>query len=403
MAKKIFDIGIVGGGIAGAAAALLLARAGHRVTLFDAAAESDVPDGGVLLQPSGLRVMHMLGLLRELLVHGARSSRLLATNARGHTVFDIRYSDWNAHTFGLGVHHSVLSAVLRNALQVAGVQLRNCVSVTRLVQQHYKAILSDDAETLGVFDCVVIADGAQSRLRHGLSIPHRVNAYDWGTLSAIVPDDGLTPGALRQWFHHARQMVGLMPVGCAYGHAGQPLVSLFWSLRANQLGAFHVDGLDAWKKAVLALAPVGPVLDRIQSTAQLHYHGYADVRMPYWHKERAVCIGDSGHATSPLLGQGINLALVDAMVLMQCFALGGRVVETLATYSYRRKATLRYYQSTSRWLTPFFQSDSRFVSMLRDCMFGPLCRMPVIKQHMAKTLSGNKTGWFFDPLSLSVG
>jgi len=122
------------------------------------------------------------------------------------------------------------------------------------------------------------------------------------------------------------------------------------------------------------------------------------VQMRHWHDARMVCIGDSAHATSPQLGQGANLALIDAMTLASCFAETSAVEAALVLYSQRRRAHLRYYQGASKLLTPFFQSDSRIASTLRDIALGPLCRMPIAREQMAMTLSGSKTGWLFGKL-----
>jgi 2-polyprenyl-6-methoxyphenol hydroxylase-like FAD-dependent oxidoreductase len=149
---------------------------------------------------------------------------------------------------------------------------------------------------------------------------------------------------------------------------------------------------------VLSLAPIAQVLAHINSPDQLTYASYADVRMPYWHDRQVVCIGDCAHATSPQLGQGANLALVDAMTLACCFSAGDSVPATLAAYSRKRKAHLRYYQGASKLLTPFFQSDSRAAGLLRDFGLGLVCRAPFARQQMARTLSGTKTGWLLGSL-----
>jgi len=156
--------------------------------------------------------------------------------------------------------------------------------------------------------------------------------------------------------------------------------------------------LQAWKNEVLALAPIESVLAHIGSPEQLTFASYADIQMHHWHDGRVVCIGDCAHATSPQLGQGANLALVDAAVLAQCMAAQDNISAALVSYSQKRRSHLHYYQTASKWLTPFFQSDSRFASGLRDALFGPLCRAPLARYHMAKTLSGTKTGWLFGDL-----
>lgn len=398
MTRQKYDIAIVGGGTAGAASAILLSRDGHRVTLFERVADPGSVGAGILLQPTGMAVLHSLGLLDQILAHGARNTRLFGTNQHGRRILDIRYRDWDARAFGLGLHRGALFSILWNAIATAGITVHPATDVTGISQPGDKTVLYQNDVALGAFDCVIVADGTRSQLRQTLSIPCTVTPYPWGALWAVLPDDGLTRGELRQWFRHAREMLGLMPTGFAYRQMQQPVVSLFWSLRADRLDAWRATGLDAWKKTVLSLAPIAQVLAHINSPDQLTYASYADVRMPYWHDRQVVCIGDCAHATSPQLGQGANLALVDAMTLACCFSAGDSVPATLAAYSRKRKAHLRYYQGASKLLTPFFQSDSRAAGLLRDFGLGLVCRAPFTRQQMARTLSGTKTGWLLGSL-----
>lgn len=398
MHQRVRNIAIIGGGTAGAASALFLARAGHRITLFERVDNPTAVGAGILLQPAGMRVLQALGLLDEILAHGARNDRLFGTNTRGRTVLDVRYRDWDAQQFGLGLHRGTLFSVLWQAVLAASIEVRVATAVTRLRQHGEIVELFNDDMPLGEFDGVVIADGTRSALRAALAIPQTVTPYPWGALWTIIPDDGMTTGVLRQWFRHAGQMLGLMSTGFAYQQKSQPVISLFWSLRADRLSHWRSEGLQAWKDEVLALAPIESVLAHIGSPEQLTFASYADIQMHHWHDGRVVCIGDCAHATSPQLGQGANLALVDAAVLAQCMAAQDNISAALVSYSQKRRSHLHYYQTASKWLTPFFQSDSRFASGLRDALFGPLCRAPLARYHMAKTLSGTKTGWLFGDL-----
>lgn len=73
---KPLHIAIVGYGTAGQAAALLLARDGHRVEVFERAPEPGPVGAGFLLQPTGLQVLWELGLLPDVMEHGRRVNRL---------------------------------------------------------------------------------------------------------------------------------------------------------------------------------------------------------------------------------------------------------------------------------------------------------------------------------------
>ena len=56
------DIAVVGCGVAGQAAATLLAERGHRVTIYEKFTEPQPVGAGLLLQPAGLAVLRQLGL-----------------------------------------------------------------------------------------------------------------------------------------------------------------------------------------------------------------------------------------------------------------------------------------------------------------------------------------------------
>lgn len=382
---------VVGGGTAGAAAALLLARDGHRVTLFERVTDPGPVGAGILLQPTGMAVLAELGLLEGAIAHGAPIARLFGTNPQGRRVLEVRYQDLEPGAFGLGLHRGALFTLLWNALSTAGVTVRTGTAVEHLHQDAGGVTLATAGEDLGRFDVVVVADGTRSALRARLPVAQQATPYPWGALWAMLPDPGDYPGELRQWFRGARQMLGLMPSGHAPG-SDTRLVSLFWSVPVDAVAAWRERGLVAWKREVLALAPIGRVLDAITDPAQLGFAEYADVRMQRWHHGRVVCLGDCAHATSPQLGQGANLALVDAHVLAARLREHPGVPAALAAYTEARRDHLRYYQWASRWLTPFFQSHSRVAAVVRDLALGPLCRAPWMKGQMARTLGGGKAG-----------
>ena len=115
-------------------------------------------------------------------------------------------------------------------------------------------------------------------------------------------------------------MYGVLPTG--RGPADdRPLVSLYWSLALDDHARWQADGLDAWKAEVRGFDPrIEPVLAQITDPTQVLLARYRDVRMKRWHGDRIVFLGDAAHATSPQLGNGANLALVDAWTLAEALA-----------------------------------------------------------------------------------
>src|SRR5262245_30825600 len=114
-------VAIVGGATAGAATALLLARDGHEVTVFERVAEPGAVGAGILLQPLGQRVLASLGLADML---EACSSPVRAVDARtrgGRPVLDFAYRHVDPRVTGWGVNRGALFDLLWGALAPAGV------------------------------------------------------------------------------------------------------------------------------------------------------------------------------------------------------------------------------------------------------------------------------------------
>ena len=400
-----YDIGIVGAGTAGAASALLLARAGHRVTLFERVSDPMPVGAGILIQPTGMAVLDQLGMLEEAIALGARIDRLYGQNERGRRVMDMTYRDWRPGSFGLGMHRGALFTLLQRQLVPDGVICRYGVNIAAMQWRVDKTVLCDaEGHEHGAFDVIVAADGMRSQMRAISGLPATVTPYPWGAVWTICEDaTGVFNGVLNQRYRAAREMLGILPTGKS-ATGGVPLVSLFWSLRTADFAAWQQQGLDAWKRQALHLWPeLEDLLGGLTQTAplpQLRFADYCDVVMPQWHGDGIVVVGDAAHATSPQLGQGANLALLDAHFLQRALAASGSIREALQCYSGERRAHLRYYQWASRMLTPLFQSDQRILPALRDAFMGTVGRLPYVKTQFAETLAGTKTGIVFGRLKL---
>src|ERR1700761_1198005 len=88
----LLHVGICGFGVAGGALAVLLARAGHRVTLLERAPAVGPVGAGFLLQPSGQEVLAQLGLLEGVVRRSSRIERLSAFTESGRSLSNLRYA-----------------------------------------------------------------------------------------------------------------------------------------------------------------------------------------------------------------------------------------------------------------------------------------------------------------------
>lgn len=390
-------IAIVGSGTTGLAAALFLHRAGHRVTLFEQF-ETPRPIGaGLLLQPTGLAVLAALGLDEIIIAKGAPVRHLYGQTARGRTIFNLHYAHLAPHYFGVGIHRGMLFHTLYQEVTRLGIPVVTGFTVagSSLTGDGTRTISDASGRTEGTFDLVIDASGHKSPLRKlGTVRYHKPCPYAavWG----VCEDPGQAFGGdtLAQRYDTARVMIGVLPIGEKPDNAAKH-VAFFWSLPADTYAQWRQYGLDVWKKQVHAYWPETECFTcQFETADDLTFAAYGDLVMTSWHGEAIAFAGDSAHCTSPQLGQGANLGLIDALTLARCLSDTDDLPEALAAYSKRRKKHVRFYQTASRWLTPFFQSDRDWGAKVRDCSFDLLCRTPYVKTQMLETLAGLKTGLF---------
>lgn len=391
-----YQIAIVGAGTAGLAAAAFLARSGHNVTIYERFDAAKPVGAGLLLQPTGLSVLALLGLDQRIIEAGSRINTLYGKVAGSkHTTLDVRYASLSEHLFGIGIHRASLFSALHECAEQSGAKIVASHEISSILQENGKAIpVNGLGEKLGVYDLVIDASGAKSHLRKDYANVKLDKPYPFGAVWGIVKNSNgrFAPDILEQRYKHAYHMIGVLPVG---KRSNEQCLAFFWSMRVKDHTAWRAQPLAQWQDYVASLWPeTQELLQQFTSHDDLTFASYNDVVLRKYMSGNLVFIGDSAHCTSPQLGQGANLALLDAMVLAACVNQPGSITEALQNYSTLRRNHTRFYQMASRILTPFFQSDSLFFARLRFLTCGIACKMPLTQRIAAHVLSGTKTGLF---------
>lgn len=387
----LLDIAIVGAGPAGLAAALYLKRAGHKVTVFERFEEPKPVGSGLILQPTGLTVLADLGLLDEILTLGNRIERLHGADAcSGRTVLDVRYDARRGGRFGVAVHRAALFGVLFDAANREGIAIETGIELEAVQTGERARLVAIGGRGVGMFDLVVDASGARSRLRQGLGDPGEWRPLAYGAFWASLGwrGEGFDENALLQRYDRASVMIGVLPIGRPRPGA-EKMAAFFWSLKPDDAERMRALGLDAWKARVVELWPeCAAYVGQIDSFDQLSLARYGHHTMNLPAGRNLAMIGDAAHSTSPQLGQGANMALLDAAALAAALRRERAVDAALEAYARTRRWHVRIFQALSLSLTPFYQSDSTMLPFIRDRLVATLARVPPAPQFLAGMVAG---------------
>jgi len=382
-ARRRYRIGVVGFGIAGAATAYLLARSGHVVTLIERAPQVGPIGAGLLLQPVGQAVVERMGLLDRVLAGAAPVVELHAVRHGGGDLIRLPYP---SGVRAYGVHRGALFSALSDAVYSQPIEVRLGCAVTGICVQVDRPVLTDavGAEH-GPFDFIVAADGSRSTVRALAGLRAGALPYDHGAMW-ITGTCQAVRDKLYQVCHGTQKLLGILPIG-----SGR--CSLYWGIPVHDLDAVRARGIGPFKDELIQFCTESKELvEPIASFDQLVFTTYRHVWLPRWHTKHVLVLGDAAHATSPHLGQGAGLALLDAWTLADCLNRAPDHFSAFRLYSRRRAAHLRYYNWLTLLLSPFFQGDGWLKGKVRDIGLPLMPRIGWVRRQMQLTMCGWKRG-----------
>jgi salicylate hydroxylase len=313
---------VAGGGVAGAASAIALARAGAEVTVYEAHEDPAGPVGSFLsLAVNGLRALESLGCLPQVQASGfavarhrmwAGNGKLLGDAARGRRPGDPLHS--------VTLMRADLVTVLRDTATRAGARI---ITGQPLTGADLRGARADGA------DLAVGADGIWSAARGVVDPaapePAYAGLYSVSGVSAGL--DGAEPGAWNMIFGRRG----------AFIYLPAPDGTIWWSAQVSakvppeQLAGVGPDELAAlFRRERQAVAILRAA--RTVETATLH-HVLAPVRR--WHGSDIVLIGDAAHPAGA--GQGASMAIEDAVELAGQLSGPGAVADALARFDTARR------------------------------------------------------------------
>jgi 2-polyprenyl-6-methoxyphenol hydroxylase-like FAD-dependent oxidoreductase len=365
---------IIGGGVAGPAAALFLQRAEWEAEIFEA---REVPAAyvGLFLNvaTNGLAVLDILGLRAPLVADGHACPRMVMCSGRGRVLGVVPNGPAADPARGsVVVRRALLHEVLRRGVADAGIRHTSGARLQRVEEQPDRVVahFADGARAEG--DVLIGADGVGSVVRTTID-PDAPAPAPSGLISvggfARVPGLAPTPGEQYMVFG-AKSFFGYLvrDDGTAYWFA-----NVTASASESSRGAVGAVAAEEWVARLQALHaddpyPVPQILAHV--VGEVGAYPLADLtHVPHWHRDRLVLLGDAVHATSPSAGQGASLALEDAISLAAHLRDDGGYAEAFAGYERDRRPRAEEVVSYARAVNRHKRvTRSRAGIALRDAM-----------------------------------
>jgi 2-polyprenyl-6-methoxyphenol hydroxylase-like FAD-dependent oxidoreductase len=315
MANAPGSVIIVGAGPAGMALGFLLARRGVGVTVLETHRDFARAFRGEGLQQSGIDAIRQMGLGERLDRIPYAEARMIAMYAGGRLVVRTDAARMGRANVRLVSQPALLESIAEAAGAFSGFRLERGVAVRELLRENGRVAgvrtgTGESARELRA-DLVVGADGrhAVTRKQSGLAEFSSPQGFDILWLKVPYAD------------HYPDRTTAVVDIGAtrlalAFPTADGQLQAGF-VIRKGEFAKLRALGPEQWTEALISGLP-----DFLAGHLRVHRDIVAgatllDVvcgRMKEWTAPGLLLVGDAAHPMSPVGGQGVNIALRDALV-----------------------------------------------------------------------------------------
>ena len=322
------SIAVVGGGLGGTLAAILLQRAGNGVSVYEQAPQLARVGAGINLGANVMRIMRHVGLEDTMnrigMVPQKGASREWDT---GRVLFDRPYDEWAAR-FGarnLIMHRGDLLAVLESALEPGTMQFGKRLEDLVPAGDRTKLVFEDGGEA--VADIVIGADGVNSRVREivlGVEAPIYTGTVAYRSIfpTSLMQGPALDYDSTKWWSDERipsqedRHFIVYYLTAAQdeiYFVTGSPAPDWDGNLSSTPAAMAEIracyEGFHPEVIRVIEACPAATKWPLLERKPQ-----------PLWSQDGIVLLGDSCHPMKPHMGQGAAMAFEDAVVLARCIS-----------------------------------------------------------------------------------
>ncbi|KAL0780618.1 hypothetical protein CaCOL14_001953 [Colletotrichum acutatum] len=363
--SSLFNIIVVGGGIAGLSAAIALKGSNRKITVLEQSRLNREIGATISLQPNASKIVEeQWGLEEGLAKTGSmadKAFRIYNTEGKLHAEIPFHlkksYGSERMIYHRVDLHDALKSAATRNEGNVNPVEIQTgCV--VRKCDPEAGTVTLESREVLSA-DLIVGADGIKSVLRQSIigkeapAIPTGLSAYrlvinsseleqDTDFTSVIDPRESFTTMIMG---HDRRIIMGPARNGSIYSIVAlvpddqmqENAEGKSWTTKGSPEKLRKTfDVFPQWAKAVF------------KNCTEVGLWQLRDLDpLDTWYRERAIIIGDAAHPMLPTQGQGASQAIEDAEAVGAIFSdIKGKPTRSQITERLKIVFNCRYERAT---------------------------------------------------------
>jgi 6-hydroxynicotinate 3-monooxygenase len=374
-------VAIIGGGLGGLTAGVLLQGYGFDVKVYEQAPQLARIGAGINIYPNGMQVLRATGVSDQLLSTGLMLdtwfSRVWDT---GEVLYSQPEREWH-EKYGephVILHRGDLQRVLASRLEPGSLEYGKQLADIDEIGDSLKLRFEDGSSAEA--DIAIGADGINSRVRELLLGPQPPkysgyvayrSVFQAARLERPLDSDGAKFWAdKRHWANEDRHMI------------------IYYTTQARDEVYFVTGSPDPnWE----GTSPVNVTIKEVKD----HYAGFHNevqrvidgsvqiskwpllIRdpLPLWSSGKVVLLGDACHPMKPHMGQGAGMAFEDAAILARCLkAESGNLSDAFASYEYTRRERAAKVQRISNQNTFLKYEEDPTWCFGYNAMTAPLLR-----------------------------
>ncbi len=360
------DVVIVGAGIAALSLAVELQNKGISTILLERQKSPEGIPRGLTFQPNGLAVLEKLGALGRAKEIGSASQILEVKSWEGEVLLEADYGLLeHPQNYLLTANATEIERLLVYLAERAGAKVLWGTSFQEITQSEGRidgVVFEADGVSDQIQASVVVgADGPQSRIRTSLGAEVKTKKYPDSFLVGLVgPVPGLE-GRARQ-YQSPGKMLGIMP-------SGPEATYLFHCVGPRSFDNVKKEGLASFRAEVVQAAPeMADAFSGVEVWTKMAYFTPSYVRVKRWVGNGIALLGDAAHSFHPHAGQGVNLALEDAVALAEviekCKVAGDFSQTSLLPYQKERKVRADVIGKHANYTVTYALSDNWLIKRL---------------------------------------